>query len=512
MVTRQEVSNKYKTILGRNIYDQSRRTYVYTKYSDGNYYSDCSSSICYTYKECGLDIGNLNTAGIYNSTKGTLVDVDIKNGQISDISKLRVGDCLLFAGTDASRPKCIGHVEMVASISSDNKSATLYGHGSKVPREIDMYTYCMARFNFKTTTSVGNKGLVCVKRFIQDEENNSVSTITKGIDVSSYQGDIDWAKVKNDGVKFVVLRGMIKDGSLDKKFEANYKSCIAHNLPYSCYNYSYATTLSKFKSDAEALVKLLNGKKMTIWLDIEDDCQKTLGKTLIDGINAYYKVIQDAGLDFGIYTGLSFYNSYLRQYASDLPYKFWIARYYNGHNAMLFNTNPNDDYKPVGIANTLYAWQYTSSGIVNGVDGGCDLNILNTSTIETTTTVNYTNNGIENVVTADKLNIRKSANALPTTKIVSCLSSGDTVDIIGYTNGWYQISNGYVSSKYIKCKMGRVTASILNIRSIASKSGIDMGDLINGEIVNLLAENNGWYLIQIDNRFGWVSGQYIALR
>lgn len=104
----------YKTILGRNIYSQDRRQYVYSKYSDGKYYSDCSSSGMATYQKIGLDTGGLlNTAGIHSSGKFTTVPVTIKNGHISDPWKLEVGDCILFAGSDPSRPKQIGHVEYV---------------------------------------------------------------------------------------------------------------------------------------------------------------------------------------------------------------------------------------------------------------------------------------------------------------------------------------------------------------------------------------------------------------
>ena len=105
----------YKTILGRNIYSQDWRVYVYNKRpDDGKYYSDCSSSGMATYKKIGLDTGGLlNTAGIHSSSKFTTVDVTIKNGHITDPWKLEIGDCLLFVGSDPSRPKQIGHVEYV---------------------------------------------------------------------------------------------------------------------------------------------------------------------------------------------------------------------------------------------------------------------------------------------------------------------------------------------------------------------------------------------------------------
>lgn len=77
---RQNVVDKYATIIGRNFYNQNLRDYCFKKYKDGNYYSDCSSSISYSYKEADDSFGILNTAGMYNSIKLTFVDVNIKSG------------------------------------------------------------------------------------------------------------------------------------------------------------------------------------------------------------------------------------------------------------------------------------------------------------------------------------------------------------------------------------------------------------------------------------------------
>ena len=87
---RKVVAAKYATLIGRNIYSQTLRDYCFRQYKDGNYYSDCSSSICYTYKEVGEGFGILNTAGIYQYSKLTTVDVPINAG-VPDSAGLRVG-------------------------------------------------------------------------------------------------------------------------------------------------------------------------------------------------------------------------------------------------------------------------------------------------------------------------------------------------------------------------------------------------------------------------------------
>lgn len=166
---RAAVIKKYEEILGRNKYSQPKRDYCYKKYSDGKYYSDCSSSVSYAYKEAGFSFGILNTVGMYQSKKMVDVPVTIKNGIIQNPEVLRPGDMLLFAGTDTSRAYAgyVGHVEMVAKISGSK--VTIYGHGSGTPRSTEMNAYCKSRFNSKTKTKVGNKGLIKVCRFIQDD-------------------------------------------------------------------------------------------------------------------------------------------------------------------------------------------------------------------------------------------------------------------------------------------------------------------------------------------------------
>ena len=166
---RTAVVRKYEEILGRNKYSQAKRDYCYRKHKDGKYYSDCSSSVSYAYKEAGFSFGILNTVGMYNSTKLTDVPVTIQNGIIQNPEVLRPGDMLLFAGTDTSRAYAgyVGHVEMVAKI-TDSK-ITLYGHGSGTPRATEMNAYCKSRQSKKTDTKHGTKGLIRVRRFIRDD-------------------------------------------------------------------------------------------------------------------------------------------------------------------------------------------------------------------------------------------------------------------------------------------------------------------------------------------------------
>jgi hypothetical protein len=110
---RQLFQQYYSTIIGRNIYSQNLREYCYTMYK-GAFYSDCSSSGILTFKKIGFKFPwTLNTAAIYESDLFESVAVKIKDGHITNPEMLKVGDCLLFAGNDPSRPLQIGHVEYV---------------------------------------------------------------------------------------------------------------------------------------------------------------------------------------------------------------------------------------------------------------------------------------------------------------------------------------------------------------------------------------------------------------
>ena len=121
----------YSRLIGRNNYSQNLRTYVYTPYTNGKYYSDCSSSGDATYRLCGKDVGWINTEAMhYNGEK---VNVKIENGHIAaaDLTKLQLGDALLFRG-NASRVLNIGHVEYIYELGDTSKVIGNYKKGAKV--------------------------------------------------------------------------------------------------------------------------------------------------------------------------------------------------------------------------------------------------------------------------------------------------------------------------------------------------------------------------------------------
>ena len=187
-----------------------------------------------------------------------------------------------------------------------------------------------------------------------------------GIDISSNQGNVDFNKVKQSGIDFVILRSTTKNNQPDTKFETYYKGATSVGLPVAVYKYSYAKNVAQAQLEAESVVKLLNGRKCEIWLDMEDKSQIPLGKEKIAQIiTAFLTYCVNKGYDVGIYCNLTWYKSYITDDIKKIC-RFWIARYGK-------NTGQMDvAYKP-NVGEVM--WQYTSKGKVNGINGNVDMDI-----------------------------------------------------------------------------------------------------------------------------------------
>ena len=205
----------------------------------------------------------------------------------------------------------------------------------------------------------------------------------KLIDVSSYNGTVNWEKAKAYGCQGAILKIIRKDLKIDNGFNRNYQACNENEIAWGVYNYSYATTATKAKSDMELVCDILDKIDKThfvygVWFDLEDKMQASLSKAKIaEIINAAQAVVESRGYKFGVYTGMSYYNEHSDRKQIKCQ-NWWIARYYQGDKRMQIATNPNQEKKPVA-ANI--AWQYTSRGrfpkiISSGNSGNFDLNVL----------------------------------------------------------------------------------------------------------------------------------------
>ena len=190
----------------------------------------------------------------------------------------------------------------------------------------------------------------------------------RGIDVSAWQGAIDWDTVANYGMDFAILRITEAGNVIDSCFEKNYSGCQKHNIPTGAYKYSYAMTVAEIQSEARKVVKVLNGRKLQypVWLDLEWNNQRSLGAEQIHKLaEAFEKIITAAGYKFGIYCNVDWYLNVICSHLK--KYDFWIARYPASDNGTLQERLRPD----FGVG-----WQYSSKAKIPGISGTVDRNVF----------------------------------------------------------------------------------------------------------------------------------------
>lgn len=185
---------------------------------------------------------------------------------------------------------------------------------------------------------------------------------TKGIDVSTWQGNIDFSKVKAAGIDFVIIRaGYGREISQkDKYFEQNYKNAKAAGLNVGAYWYSYAVSAADAVTEAQTCLKAIAGKQFEypIYFDLEESSQFAKGKAFCNSlVKSFCGEIEKAGYFAGLYCSTSYLNNCISEDVRK-RYAVWVAQY-----------NSTCTYGgPYGI------WQY-GIGKVNGISGDCDMDI-----------------------------------------------------------------------------------------------------------------------------------------
>lgn len=190
----------------------------------------------------------------------------------------------------------------------------------------------------------------------------------KGIDVSAWQGKIDWKKVADYGMGFAILRITEAGNIVDKYFEVNLTGCNKHKIPVGVYKYSYAMTIAEIQSEARKVVSTLNGRKIQypVFLDLEHHNQRTLGAESIHKMaDAFRKIIEAAGYTFAIYCNLDWYINVICSHLR--KYEFWIARYPDDDNGTMQERLRPD----IGVG-----WQYSSKAKIPGISGNVDRDVF----------------------------------------------------------------------------------------------------------------------------------------
>lgn len=208
-----------------------------------------------------------------------------------------------------------------------------------------------------------------------DYQNNLFVQQAKGvIDVSGWQGDIDWAKAKADGVEGAIIRlGYGEGNNADKKAQRNISECKRLGIPFGIYWYSYADTPSLAKEEGTDVVAKLkqfgvnpSDLAYPVYYDLEkwtwEGHQPPTDPNVYNNIvNNWYSALQSAGYkNLGVYS----YTSYLQgplKHADIYAKTTWVAQYGARMGFDSFPTNSR-------------GWQYTSSGKVDGISGNVDMN------------------------------------------------------------------------------------------------------------------------------------------
>lgn len=193
------------------------------------------------------------------------------------------------------------------------------------------------------------------------------------IDVSRYQGEIDWAQVAAAGYKGAMLKTVSTNRKLSKRadglyidptFETNYRNARAAGLDVGVYYYTYATNKDIVNAELSLLRRAVYGKELTlpVAVDVEDNRLVSLDKQDLTDLTAYaLHEVEQMGFYAQLYTYTSFAKAHLFVGGAALhPYDVWLADY--------TGKTPKVDFK-------YNAHQHTSKGRVPGISGNVDLNV-----------------------------------------------------------------------------------------------------------------------------------------
>lgn len=180
-----------------------------------------------------------------------------------------------------------------------------------------------------------------------------------GIDVSEWQGDIDWVSVQTD---FVIIRAGYGRyvSQKDKKFDRNYEGAKSAGIPCGAYWYSYAMSEDEARQEAAVCLKILGGKQFEypIYIDVEEQKVLSLGRDKVSAIiAAFLTELEKAGYFGGLYMSAYPLTNYTTDYIKN-RFAIWVANY--------------------GVVKPSYSgaygmWQSADNGSIAGIGGNVDL-------------------------------------------------------------------------------------------------------------------------------------------
>ena len=218
---------------------------------------------------------------------------------------------------------------------------------------------------FLTVFILAKMKIVFINEWFVDKSNS-----TTGVDISSYQADVDMEKLKEQDIRFVYIKASEGSKLQDDKFAANWENALKAGLPSGAYH--FFSFDSPGSTQAENFIKAvgddIKGRLLPV-VDVEyyGDKEKNPPEKedVIRELTVFLNAVEDKyGVKPMIYTGAGIYEKYLSDLAPE--YKFWISSLYTP-----LSWNYHGDW---------YIWQYLNRGRLEGCSGGeqyIDLNVLN---------------------------------------------------------------------------------------------------------------------------------------
>lgn len=190
-----------------------------------------------------------------------------------------------------------------------------------------------------------------------------------GVDVSRHQGEINWEKVKNDGIEFAIIRVGYGDDLANQDDSTafyNMQQCKKYNIPYGVYLYSYALTSEQINSEVNHTLRMIKGYNPTmgVFIDMEDASQSSgVSKENLNKFAlSYMSQITNAGYKAGVYANKYWLTSIITDNKLN-NYIVWIANY-----GLEGTESPN-------YSKSYQIWQYSESGSVDGINTRVDMDI-----------------------------------------------------------------------------------------------------------------------------------------
>lgn len=389
---------------------------------------------------------------------------------------------------------------------------------------------------------------------VQFTKPQNTKAVAHGIDVSKWQGKIDWKKVKSAGIDFAIIRiGYRGENGViyrDDNADYNIQQAQKNGVLVGVYFFSTATTSDEAREEATWTVNAIKGYKVSY--PVVYDCEgytntssrmyNISAQNRTDNAIEFLKITKSAGYDAMIYGAKAdFENTTLWNISRiEKDYKVWVAHY----SQVVYPTKQNPDY--IGRYDM---WQYTNRGTVDGIDGNCDMIVSyfkSNEAIEKDKTATpdeakppktqeellYTETN-DQVTAKDIVNLREGAGTKY--NIVATLKSGEFVTRTGVgTNGWSRLLyNGeivyavtsYLSNEVIEvqkpdivngvtftaCKDSVTAKMEVNLRALPTTDSEIIGKLTSGTFLLRTAKSdNGWSRLLYNGKIVYAVTSYLT--